>query len=87
MTESDFDYENALNFEINDGCIKCIWFEECSDLERLEREYKNITEYGFCINFPGLNALIEFTNGKKMIISQSEWCTLYFIYNAVTNIK
>lgn len=86
MTEQDFDYGNACKVEINDGSIKCIWYDECLTTEDLERKCKEITDEGFSIEMPGQNALIEFTNGKKMIVNHSEWCFLYFIDNSVTNI-
>lgn len=66
--EEDFIYYGASKIKINDGCIICIWLED-SKIRNLDNENSvNLTD--------GRNALIEFSNGKKMIINNSEWCSL-----------
>ncbi|MDH4127118.1 MAG: hypothetical protein OEV44_00080 [Spirochaetota bacterium] len=67
-----FNYLTASMIEINDGCIKCIWLE-----------YSNTNEFdneGCVMLNNGDNALIEFENGKKMIITNSEWCSLKWLH-------
>ena len=71
MRESDFNYNNACKVIINDGSIKCIWFENCQAQEIDEDNSLSLSD-GEC-------ALIEFTNGKKMLITNSEWCSLNWV--------
>lgn len=68
MTESDFNYEGAYKLEINDGSINCIWFENCL--------YKELDKNKSLYLTDGHDCLIEFSNGKKMVITNSEWCSL-----------
>lgn len=71
ITESYFNFNSASKIEINDGCIKCIWLE-----------YSNTTEFdnNKCVMLSdGNNAVIEFENGKKMLITNSEWSSLYWL--------
>ena len=71
MDESEFNYVNASKIEINDGSINCIWLE-CSIQKEINSDNAlDLTD--------GYNALIEFSNGKKMIITNSEWCSLNWI--------
>lgn len=69
--EDNFDYSKAYKVEINDGSINCIWFEEGG--------LQNMSEPMELWLTDGHDALIEFSNGKKMIISNSEWCCLMWL--------
>lgn len=71
IAETDFNYNGASKIEVNDGSINCIWLE-MSNITELDNENSiYLTDGGF--------ALIEFSNGKKMIITNSEWCSLNWI--------
>ena len=69
--EEDFNYKAASKIEKNDGCVKCIWFEHS--------EITKFDDGGCAMLSDGENALIEFENGKRMIITNSEWCSLNWI--------
>lgn len=72
ITEAeDFNYKASSKIEINDGCVKCIWLEY-SKINKFDNE-------GCAVLSDGYNALIEFENGKKMIITNSEWCSLNWL--------
>lgn len=71
MEEDDFNYSRASKVEVNDGCIKCIWLEDSEITEFDSRNAVRLTDEGF--------ALLEFENGKKMLITNSEWCSLNWI--------
>ncbi len=74
--EKIFHKPNATEIEINDGCIKSIWVEDFPKGKNIEEMNGNIP-----IQLStGCDALIEFENGKAMLISSSEWCSLdYFL--------
>ena len=67
----NFDYTLASKVEINDGCIKCIWVENADKIG-----FDSDGELVFSL---GYGAVIEFQNGKKMLITNSEWGSI--IYN------
>ena len=66
----EFDFTNASKIFVNDGCIKCIYVEN-SDVPNIKDNYLHLEDQG--------SALIEFENGKKMIITNSEWASLHWI--------
>ena len=71
MRIEDFNYKASSKIEINDGCVKCVWLE-----------YSKITKFdneGRVMLHNGDNALIEFENGRKLIITNSEWCSLNWV--------
>jgi len=70
--EEDFNYNGSSKVEINDGCINCIWLENSNTKDLDNDKSVRLTD--------GHNALIEFSNGKKMIITNSEWCSLNWFY-------
>lgn len=72
--DEDFDLDKAYKKEINDGFIKCIWLED-ENWDELSVSDDN-TEAS--LQTAG-KALIEFANGKHLLITNSEWCHLYFI--------
>lgn len=63
-----FCFTNASRVDINDGSIKCIWLED-SKTTKLDKDN------GLQLQ-TGRGALIELSNGKKIIITNSEWCDL-----------
>lgn len=70
MTLNDFNFNNASLKKVSDGCIDQIWLEDSEQTEIKDN----------CITLnDGSNALIEFTNGRKMIITNSEWSSMNFI--------
>ena len=72
ITENeDFNYKSASKIEINDGCVKCIWLENSN-------KFKLDSDNSVMLS-DSSNALIEFENGKKMIITNSEWCSLNWV--------
>ncbi len=71
ITEEDFNYYGASKVEINDGCIKYVWLEDSDVTERDADNSLSLTD--------GSNALIEFANGKKMIVTNSEWGSLNWL--------
>ena len=69
--KEDFSYNGASKVEINDGCIRCVWLE-CSKDTTLDEDDSLILS-------TGCSALIEFENGKKMIVTNSEWASLNWL--------
>jgi len=69
--EEDFNYYSASKIEINDGCVKCIWLENSKTTSFDDEDCAMLSD--------GHNALIEFENGKEMIITNSERCSLIYI--------
>ena len=72
--DEDFDLEKAYKKEINDGFINCIWLQD-DKWDGLGVSDDN-TEAS--LQTAG-SALIQFANGKHLLITNSEWCKLYFI--------
>jgi hypothetical protein len=72
--DEDFDLEKAYKKEINDGFINTIWLED-DNWDGLGVSDDN-TEAS--LQTAG-KALIQFANGKHLLITNSEWCKLYFI--------
>lgn len=73
MTDEEresFNFESASKIEVNDGFIKCIWLQNVEYMRTPERkdEWVDLAVGG--------DAVIEFENGKKMYISNSEWCSV-----------
>lgn len=71
ITETDFNYHEASKIELNDGSINCIWLESSNTNELDIDNSVSLADGGY--------ALIEFSNGKKMIITNSEWCSLNWL--------
>jgi hypothetical protein len=69
----DFDLTKAYKKEINDGFIKCIWLEDDNWDSTLGVSDDN-TEVS--LQTAG-KAIIQFANGKHILVDNSEWCSLY----------
>ncbi|HUW07836.1 MAG TPA: hypothetical protein VMW01_16440 [Williamwhitmania sp.] len=69
--KEDFNYTRAAKIDVSDGCVKCIWLERSKETEFDNENSVRLTD--------GENALIEFENGKKMIITNSEWASLNWL--------
>ena len=69
--KEDFDYTRASKIDVSDGCVKCVWLEESKTTKLDEDNNVMLTD--------GYNALIEFENGRKMIITNSEWVSLNWL--------
>lgn len=68
-----FDYANANEIKIDDGCIKSIFVQnenKCFD-ERGRLELSEFTGGG--------EAVMELVNGKRLMINVSEWAQLIWI--------
>ena len=72
MKNDEFNYRKASKVEINDGCIKCIWLED-STITEIKDE-----EEGLSLR-TGKDAIIEFVNGKRVLITNSEWVNLVWL--------
>ena len=70
-----FDLSTAYKKEINNGFINTIWLEDDNWDSTLGVSDDN-TEVS--LQTAG-KALIEFANGKRILITNSEWCSLYII--------
>ena len=72
MTTDNFNFDGAITVPVNDGLIKCILVErsECEDVSVEDNSLSLPT---------ASNAIIEFENGKKMLITNSEWCSLNWL--------
>lgn len=70
-----FDKEKAYKKEINDGFIKCIYLED-DNWDSTVGVSEDNTDIG--LQTAG-NALIEFANGKHILVHNSEWCSLSII--------
>ncbi len=70
MSRNTFNKEHASEVVINDGCIKSIWLEH-SVKTKLDGYDQIDLETGSW-------AMIEFCNGKSMIITNSEWSSLQY---------
>jgi len=69
-----FDLSTAYKKEINDGFINTIWLEDGGwDNPNVSDDNKEIN-----LQTAG-NAIIKFANGKRILITNSEWCSLYII--------
>ena len=73
--DEDFDLQKAYKKQINDGFINTIWLEDGNWDSTLGVSDDN-TEVS--LQTAG-KALIEFDNGKRILITNSEWCSLYII--------
>lgn len=72
MTEDiDFNYDKSFKIDINDGCIRHILVED-GNSDVIDKE-GNILLPTAC------GAIIEFYNGKKMWVTNSEWVSLVFL--------
>lgn len=69
----NFKFDDATTININDGCIKNITVENCKtkDFIKFKNNTLQLPTHG--------NAILEFENGKKMLITNSEWCSLNWI--------
>lgn len=67
-----FDFSNTYKREINDGFISRIWLEDGNwdPTVGISDDNKEVT-----LQTTG-NAVIEFANGKRILIKNSEWCSL-----------
>jgi hypothetical protein len=72
ITIEDFCFSGATEIIINDGFIKSIFLEDTESKKKLL--YSNSIEIE-----TGGNALIEFVNGKKILITNSEWASINFV--------
>jgi len=70
MKEEDlFNYSNASKVEVNAGGIKCIWLEG-SNIRKIDHDG--------CVELEtGEYAIIELENGKRILITNSEWASIY----------
>lgn len=68
----DFDFSNTYKKEINDGFISRIWLEDedWDSTVGISDDNKEVT-----LQTAG-DAVIEFSNGKRILIRNSEWCSL-----------
>jgi hypothetical protein len=74
MESEMFDLSTAYRKDINDGFINTIWLEDAGwDHVGVSDDNKEID-----LQTAG-NALIEFSNGKRILITNSEWCSINFI--------
>lgn len=71
----EFDKTSAQEIVINDGLIKSIWLE-CTTFDSKSEGFDSD---GVLELFTGENALIEFVNGKNLLITNSEWSFLSFL--------
>jgi hypothetical protein len=71
--EEEFNYNSAKQIQINDGFIKCVW------LEYITEPYSSTPKDNEVSLYDGCGALIEFENGRKILITNSEWCSLKII--------
>lgn len=73
ITISDFDMTNCKEIKIEDGFIKSIFAEKCRSFKDAELEGNTIELTTGC------NAMIEFINGYKILITNSEWGSITII--------
>ena len=74
MELSMFDLSTAYKKEINDGFIKTIWLEDGG------WDHVGMSDCNKRVSLQtGGNAIIEFSNGKRILITNSEWCSINFI--------
>lgn len=68
----DFDFSNTYKKDINDGFINRIWLEDedWDSTVGVSDDNKEVT-----LQTAG-DAVIEFANGKRILIRNSEWCSL-----------
>jgi hypothetical protein len=73
--DEDFDLQKAYKKEINDGFINTIWLENdngwCDFGVSDDNTKVSLQTAG--------KALIQFANGKHILITNSEWCSFYII--------
>ena len=70
MMDLYFDYSMASKIDVNNGCIKCIWLEDSQ---------RSVLYDNSVMFTDGCNALIEFENGGKIIITNSEGGSINFM--------
>jgi hypothetical protein len=73
--DEDFDLQKAYKKEINDGFINTIWLED----ENWDYTV-GVSDDNTKVSLQtGGKALIQFANGKHILITNSEWCSFYII--------
>jgi hypothetical protein len=73
--DEDFDLQKAYKKEINDGFINTVWLED----ENWDYAV-GVSDDNTKVSLQTAGkALIEFANGKHILITNSEWCSLYII--------
>jgi len=71
-----FNLKDASEIKVNDGCIKSIYLQNSKETEFDKDGSVNLST--------GDNALIEFVNGKRLMINQSEWASLHWMQKEFT---
>jgi hypothetical protein len=73
--DEDFDLQKAYKKEINDGFINTVWLED----ENWDYAV-GVSDDNTKVSLQTAGkALIEFANGKHILIKNSEWCSFYII--------
>jgi hypothetical protein len=73
--DEDFDLQKAYKKEINDGFINTVWLED----ENWDSSV-GVSDDNTKVSLQTAGkALIEFANGKHILIKNSEWCSFYII--------
>jgi len=88
LCSDNFDFSKAVRVVVPESwknTIKEIWFEFYEQMDYW-REYDLFKDNMIDLADAGL-ALIVFHNNEKLLISNSEWCTLMFFNNLSDEIK
>jgi hypothetical protein len=69
----NFKFDDSTTIEINDGVINKIIVEnkKTKGFVKMENNTLELPTHG--------NAIIEFSNGKRMLVTNSEWCSFNWL--------